>query len=66
MRGVGGILLRNIKVWGGRVEGGRGGRGREMLTVLFCFVLCLYLNERRRVQGNTSKRLREFPRAQPE
>ena len=29
-------------------------------------VLCLYLNERRGVQGNTSMMLREFSRAQPE
>ena len=28
--------------------------------------LSLYLDERRGVQGNTSMRLREFPRAQPE
>ena len=29
-------------------------------------VLSLYLDERRGVQGNTSMRSREFPRAQPE
>ena len=32
----------------------------------YCTVLSLYLDERRGVQGNTSMRLREFPRAQPE
>ena len=34
-------------------------------TVLYCTVLSLYLDERRGVEGNTSIRLREFPRAQP-
>ena len=36
------------------------------ITKLCYTVLSLYLDERRGVQGNTSMRLREFPRAQPE
>ena len=35
-------------------------------TLQHCPVLSLYLDERRGVQGNTSMRSREFPRAQPE
>ena len=37
------------------------------LALLYCTesVLSLYLDERRGVQGNTSMRSREFPRAQP-
>ena len=35
-------------------------------TVLQCTVLSLYLDERTGTQGNTSIRLREFQRAQPE
>ena len=38
----------------------------KLSTVLYCTVLSLYLYERRGVQGNTSIRSREFPRAQPE
>ena len=33
---------------------------------LYCFVLSLYIDKRRGVQGNTSMRSREFVRAQPE
>ena len=35
------------------------------VKVLWYPVLSLYLDERRGVQGNTSMRSREFPRAQP-
>jgi hypothetical protein len=41
-------------------------RALQCSAVLYSAVLCLYLNERRGVQGNTSMRSREFPRAQPE
>ena len=38
--------------------------------ILYCVISgtlpCLYLDERRGVQGNTNMRLREFPRAEPE
>ena len=36
-----------------------------LLAELYLTVLNLYLDERRGVQGNTSRRSREFPRAQP-
>ena len=40
---------------------------RHALMVLTTpIVLSLYLDKRRGVQGNTSMRSREFPRAQPE
>ena len=37
-----------------------------LVLYVYCQVLSLYLDERRGVQGNTSMRSREFPRAQPE
>ena len=37
-----------------------------LCSLYCCQVLSLYLDERRGVQGNTSMRSREFPRAQPE
>ena len=42
---------------------GAGGFGRN---ILHQYVVSLYLDERRGVQGNTSMRSRKFPRAQPE
>ena len=36
-----------------------------LVLYVYCQVLSLYLDERRGVQGNTSMRSREFPRAQP-
>ena len=37
-----------------------------MLIAVYYSVLSLYIDKRRGVQGNTSMRSREFPRAQPE
>ena len=37
-----------------------------MLNAVYYSVLSLYIDERSGVQGNTSMRSREFPRAQPE
>ena len=42
------------------------GAGVQKWRVRFEGLLSLYLDERRGVQGNTSMRSREFPRAQPE
>ena len=56
----GGLLLLEL------LQEGENQFGETQHTVLYCTVLCLYLNERRGVQGNTSMRSREFPRAQPE